>query len=138
MTSLVLMAAYSAYLISSLAVQHRDLPFRDLQGLLHDGSYKLVVMRNSAEFSIFHVWGIKYLWPDYLVEWLRFMGETGMEWKHGVSSVFYSVITSKLTEVLNLSKSQKIILQYIISLLASMKTFYQRPFHNIRHHVEWY
>jgi len=55
MTSLVLMAAYSAFLISSLAVQHQDLPFRDLQGLLQDGSYRLGVMRNSSDFNMFDV-----------------------------------------------------------------------------------
>ena len=60
MTSLVLMAAYSAFLISSLAVQHYGLPFRDLQGLLYDGSYKLGVMRNGFYINIFDVWGIKY------------------------------------------------------------------------------
>ena len=32
MKSLVLVAAYSAFLIASLAVLHQDLPFRDLQG----------------------------------------------------------------------------------------------------------
>jgi hypothetical protein len=55
MTSLVLMAAYSSFLISSLAVQHQDLPFRDLQGLLQDGSYRLVVMRNNSDFNMFDV-----------------------------------------------------------------------------------
>jgi hypothetical protein len=60
MTSLVVMAAYSAFLISSLAVQHKHLPFRDLQGLLHDGSYKLGVMRNSSHLNMFNVCGIKY------------------------------------------------------------------------------
>jgi len=67
MTSLVLMAAYSAFLISSLAVQHRNLPFRELQGLLHDGSYRLGVMQNGSDFTMFSVWGVKYLWPHYLV-----------------------------------------------------------------------
>jgi hypothetical protein len=67
MTSLVLLAAYSAFLISSLAVQRQDLPFRDLQSLLYDGSYKLGVLRNSSQFNILSVCGIKYLWPDYLV-----------------------------------------------------------------------
>jgi hypothetical protein len=61
MTTLVLMAAYSAFLISSLAVQHRDLPFRDLQGLLHDGSYRLGVMRDSSHVNIFSVCARKYL-----------------------------------------------------------------------------
>jgi hypothetical protein len=61
MTSLVLMAAYSAFLISSLAVQHQDLPFRDLQGLLQDGSYRLGFLRNSSELNKFEVCGRKYL-----------------------------------------------------------------------------
>ena len=60
-TSLVVMAAYSAFLISSLAVQQRELPFRDLQGLLNDGSYRLGVMKNSSYFNIFNVCGIKHL-----------------------------------------------------------------------------
>jgi hypothetical protein len=55
------MAAYSAFLISSLAVQHQHLPFRNLQGLLYDGSYRLGVLRNSYEFNMFNVCGIKYL-----------------------------------------------------------------------------
>jgi len=61
MTSLVLMAAYSAFLISSLAVQRQDLPFRDLQGLLQDGSYRLGVLRNGYQFNMFEVCGRKYL-----------------------------------------------------------------------------
>jgi len=67
MVSIVLMAAYSAFLISSLAVQHQDLPFRDLQGLLHDGSYRLGILRNSYGFNIFEVCRRKHLWPFYLV-----------------------------------------------------------------------
>jgi hypothetical protein len=55
MTSMVLLAAYSAFLISSLAVQHRNLPFRDLQGLLDDGSYRLGVLRESYYFNRFSV-----------------------------------------------------------------------------------
>jgi hypothetical protein len=61
MTSLVLMAAYSAFLISSLAVQHHDLPFKDLQGLLQDGSYRLGVLKNGYPFYRFQVCGRKYL-----------------------------------------------------------------------------
>jgi hypothetical protein len=53
--SLVIFAGYSASLISSLAVQPRALPFRDLQGLLSDGSYKLGVVQNSAAINIFDV-----------------------------------------------------------------------------------
>jgi hypothetical protein len=55
MTSLVLLAAYSAFLISSLAVQPRELPFRDLQGLLYDGSYKLGVVDRTSTINIFDV-----------------------------------------------------------------------------------
>jgi hypothetical protein len=60
------MAAYSAFLISSLAVQHRNLPFKDIQGLLNDGSYRLGVMRDSTFFNIFNVCGRIYFRPDYL------------------------------------------------------------------------
>jgi hypothetical protein len=60
-TSLVVMAAYSAFVISSLAVQHQNLPFKDLQGLLHDGSYKLGVLGDTSEFNIFDVREMKYL-----------------------------------------------------------------------------
>jgi hypothetical protein len=67
MTTLVLMAAYSAFLISSLEVQHQDLSLRDLQGLLQDGSYRLGVMRNGYEFNMLEVCGRKYLRPDYLI-----------------------------------------------------------------------
>jgi len=54
-TSLVILAGYSASLISSLAVERRHLPFRDLQGLLYDGSYKLGVVGNTSIFNIFDV-----------------------------------------------------------------------------------
>jgi hypothetical protein len=49
------MAVYPAFVISSLAVQHQHLPFRDLQGLFIDGSYKLGVMSCSPEFNTFYV-----------------------------------------------------------------------------------
>jgi hypothetical protein len=55
MTSLVILAGYSASLISSLAVERRNLPFRDLQGLLYDGSYKLGVLGNSSYIDMFDV-----------------------------------------------------------------------------------
>ena len=54
-TSLVLLAAYSAFLISSLAVYDPDLPFRDLQGLLKDGSYKIRVVKDSYNYEMFQV-----------------------------------------------------------------------------------
>jgi hypothetical protein len=52
---MVLMAGYSAFLISSLAVQTRDLPFRNLQDLLRDGSYKLGVLQKSSYTNMFDV-----------------------------------------------------------------------------------
>jgi hypothetical protein len=54
-TPVVLLAAFSAFLISSLAVQPRHLPFRDLQGLVNDGSYRLGVVQNSYVLTIFDV-----------------------------------------------------------------------------------
>jgi hypothetical protein len=63
-TSLVVLAAYSAFLTSSLAVQHQHLPFRDLQGLLDDGSYRMVVEPNNSEFNIFNVCGRKNIFED--------------------------------------------------------------------------
>jgi hypothetical protein len=51
----VIFAGYSASLISNLAVQPRVLPFRDLQGLLSDGSYRLGVLQNAAATNIFDV-----------------------------------------------------------------------------------
>jgi hypothetical protein len=55
MTSLVVLAAYSAFLTSSLAVQHQELPFKDFQGLLDDGSYRMGVTSNSSLFNNFNV-----------------------------------------------------------------------------------
>ena len=55
MTSLVLLAAYSAFLISILAVERQELPFRDLQGLLDDGSFRLGVVPNTSQFNILNV-----------------------------------------------------------------------------------
>jgi len=98
------MAAYSAFLISSLAVQHQHLPFKDLQGLLYDGSYSLGVVRNTFQFNMFDVCERKYLWPDYfvvvgLVLWKKLV----KVWKHAVPVVLYSVITSKLTDFFKFS-----------------------------------
>jgi hypothetical protein len=55
MTSLVVLAAYSAFLTSSLAVENRDLPFRDIQGLLDDGSYRMGIVPNTSQFDKFNV-----------------------------------------------------------------------------------
>ena len=61
MTSLVVVAAYSAFLMSSLAVYNPVLPFRDLKGLLNDGSYKLRVVKDSYNYEMFQVRYKEYL-----------------------------------------------------------------------------
>ena len=55
MTSLVVLAAYSGFLRSCLAVQLRQLPFRDLQELLNDESYRLGFERDSYLYDMFNV-----------------------------------------------------------------------------------
>jgi hypothetical protein len=49
-TALVLLAAYSAALISSLTVYRSNLPFQDLEGILMDRTYKLGVLDKSEMF----------------------------------------------------------------------------------------
>jgi hypothetical protein len=46
----VLLAAYSAALISSLTVFTSNLPFQDLEGILRDKTYKLGVVDKSEIF----------------------------------------------------------------------------------------
>jgi hypothetical protein len=50
----VLVAAYSAALVSFLTVQRSELPFTSFEGLLEDGTYKLGVTK-GAEVSYFTV-----------------------------------------------------------------------------------
>ncbi|KAJ4428518.1 hypothetical protein ANN_24560 [Periplaneta americana] len=50
LTALVLLAAYSAALISSLTVYSSNLPFSDLEGLLKENSYKVGVVSESEMF----------------------------------------------------------------------------------------
>jgi len=54
-TSFVIFDAYSASLTSSLALQNRDIHFRDLQVLVYDGSYKLDVLQNNVFINTFDV-----------------------------------------------------------------------------------
>ncbi|XP_068085174.1 probable glutamate receptor [Anabrus simplex] len=51
--ALILLASYSAILISFLTIQRLSLPFTDLQGLIEDGSYQMGVLRNSTEHRFF-------------------------------------------------------------------------------------
>jgi hypothetical protein len=55
LTAVILLSAYSAALISFLTKKSIALPFRNLQGLLKDGTYKLGVRENSAEYRMFEV-----------------------------------------------------------------------------------
>nr|CAD7590305.1 unnamed protein product [Timema genevievae] len=53
LTSYVILQAYSGSLVSFLTFRQPKLPFKDLAGLLADGSYKLGVIANSASVSMF-------------------------------------------------------------------------------------
>jgi hypothetical protein len=46
---MVLSMAYSATFTSHLTLPRRKLPFRDYQGFLNDGTYKLVAVYGSAQ-----------------------------------------------------------------------------------------
>lgn len=51
-SSIVILAIYSASLISFLALATPKLPFTTLEDYVKDGSYKLIVLKNSAEYYI--------------------------------------------------------------------------------------
>lgn len=51
-SSIVILAMYSASLMSFLALSTPRLPFSTLEGYIEDGTYKLIVMKNSAEYDI--------------------------------------------------------------------------------------
>ena len=55
MVAVVLLAAYSGALISSLALQRIDPPFTTLGGLLRHGGYSVTTLANSAHFNNFDV-----------------------------------------------------------------------------------
>ncbi|XP_012280422.1 probable glutamate receptor [Orussus abietinus] len=52
-SALIVSAAYSASLISFLAVSAPSLPFSTLDGYVNDGSYKLIVFRSSSYYDMF-------------------------------------------------------------------------------------
>ncbi|KAG7206803.1 hypothetical protein KM043_000712 [Ampulex compressa] len=52
-SAIIISAAYSASLISFLAVTTPVLPFSTIEGFVKDGSYKLIVFRNSADYDMF-------------------------------------------------------------------------------------
>ena len=53
--AVVLMAAYSAGLISSLAIETLILPFSDFQDILEDGTYMVGVTNRSSAIELFKV-----------------------------------------------------------------------------------
>jgi hypothetical protein len=54
-TFMVLFMAYSATTVSRLAVRRFQLPFRDFQGLLSDGTYGLGVVYGNAHEDLLKV-----------------------------------------------------------------------------------
>jgi len=55
LASVVIVAAYSAALISFLAVKTFIMPFTTMDGLLKDKTYRFGVVGDSADFSFFQV-----------------------------------------------------------------------------------
>lgn len=55
LSAVVIVAAYSAALISSLAVKTFIMPFTTMDGLLKDGTYRFGVVGDSADLSFFQV-----------------------------------------------------------------------------------
>ncbi|XP_071625720.1 probable glutamate receptor isoform X1 [Temnothorax longispinosus] len=53
LSAVVILAAYSAALISFLAVKTFIMPFTTMDGLLKDGTYRFGVVRDSADYSFF-------------------------------------------------------------------------------------
>ncbi|XP_076677003.1 glutamate receptor ionotropic, delta-2 isoform X2 [Andrena cerasifolii] len=51
-SSLIILSAYSASLISFLTISTVSLPFTTLEGFAHHGSYKLIVFKNSADYDM--------------------------------------------------------------------------------------
>lgn len=55
LTGVIILAAYSAALISFLATQTVYLPFSTMDGLLQDGTYRFAVVGDSSDYSFFQV-----------------------------------------------------------------------------------
>ncbi|KYN06919.1 putative glutamate receptor, partial [Cyphomyrmex costatus] len=53
-SSVIILSTYFASLISYLARNTAKLPFSTLEGYVEDGTYKLIVLQNSAEYDIPH------------------------------------------------------------------------------------
>ncbi|KAJ9595864.1 hypothetical protein L9F63_012945, partial [Diploptera punctata] len=59
---MVLFYSYSASIISRIAINRYTLPFKDLKGLLQDGTYKFSISQNTADLTRFQntTEGIEY------------------------------------------------------------------------------
>lgn len=55
LTAILILGAYSAFLISSISSRYLDLPFHTLQGLTENEEYKFGVSEGSAEYKILRV-----------------------------------------------------------------------------------
>ncbi|XP_017765249.1 PREDICTED: probable glutamate receptor [Eufriesea mexicana] len=53
LTAVVVLAAYSAALISYLAIDTFAMPFTTMEGLLEDGTYRFAVVSDSADYDFF-------------------------------------------------------------------------------------
>lgn len=53
--AVIISAAYSASLTSFLTAGLRKLPFQSLETFVEDGTYELIVVRDTAEYDIFAV-----------------------------------------------------------------------------------
>nr|CAD7197664.1 unnamed protein product [Timema douglasi] len=53
LSSFILVSSYSAFVISYLTVQKVEMPFRDLAGMLDDGTYKFAVLAHSTQLTMF-------------------------------------------------------------------------------------
>ena len=61
MSSVVIFAGYSAMLVSTLANSPVELPFSTIESFVLDGSYKLILIPNSATYDMFAVSDSKFL-----------------------------------------------------------------------------
>ena len=55
MNGIVMNSAYSASLICFLTAPMRYVPFRTIEEFIKDGSYSVIVTRNSADYDMFAV-----------------------------------------------------------------------------------
>lgn len=62
-TAVLIMASYSAIFTSFLAVKIISVPFTNVQGFVDDGTYKMGVLADSADYVILKVQSLHRLLP---------------------------------------------------------------------------